>query len=298
VFVTATAKERRERRLRGTLVLAFWGYDLAVKRQLRFRETISRQAAVEMLHAFVACGDHTHDTFFWSPQQVRDYYGSRYDEVIESVQRGEAIPVFENLLSATVHTVSPGGAIGVRVGATGEEFSVQEAGVFTLRDYVAKFEFAVEARDRAVARQAMTEVETATYHGVASIESFLNYYAAAWDRCFPNQPLPKVQNVYDKVEKWVPILAKGSVLDYKQISWEAFKKVKRFRNNATHSYQGAKGATLREIASMVNLFREGIAAPLFQLHQIFHEKIAGAIIRAAYAPEAFVTEEDSVASPA
>jgi hypothetical protein len=269
-----------------------------VRRQLRFRDTISRQAAEEMLHAFVACGDHTHDTFFWSPQQVRDYYGSRYDEVIASVQRGETIPVFENLLPATFHTVSPGGSIGVRVGATGEEFSVQEAGTFTLRDYVAKFEFAVEARDRAVARQTMTEVETAMYHGVASIESFLNYHGAAWNRFFPDQPLPKVRNVYDKVEQWVPILAKGSVLDYKQISWDAFKVVKRFRNDATHSHQGAKGATLQEIATMVNLFREGIAAPLFQLHQIFHEKIATAIIRAAYAPEAFVAEEDSVESPA
>lgn len=251
-----------------------------------------------MLHAFVAYGDHMEDTFFWSPQRVRDYYGSRYDEVVESVRHGEAIEVFENLLPATFHTSSPGGAIGVCLGATGEEFAVQEAGTFTLRDYVAKFEFAVEARDRAVARQLMTELETATYHGVASVESFLNYHAAAWDRYFPDEPVPKVRNVYEKIEVWVPKLSKGSFLDYRQISWDAFKKVKRFRNDATHSHRGAKGATLGEIAAVVNLFREGIAVPLFQLHQVFHEKIPAAIIRAAYAPEAFVAAEDSVVPPA
>lgn len=235
-----------------------------------------------------------HDTFFWSPQQVRDYYGSRYDEVVASVQRGEPIPGFENLLTATFHTVSPGGTIGVRVGATGEEFGVAEAGTFTLLDYVAKFESAIEARDRALARQSLTEMETATFHGVASVESFLNYHAAAWNRYFPAQPLPKARNVYEKIEAWVPVLSKGSVLDYRQISWDAFKEVKRFRNDVTHSHQGSRGATLEEIAATVNLFRAGIAVPLFQLHQVFHEKVARAIIRAVYTPEAFVTEETGV----
>lgn len=262
---------------------------------LRFREVISRRHAEEMLHAFVACGNHAHDTFFWTPQQVRNYYRERYDGVVECLRRGEILEHFENLLSATSSVIVEGsGSVGVRIGATGESFDIAGSGAITLLDYVAKFELAVEARDRAVERQSITEAETATYHGVASIEAFLNYHGNAWNRCFPNDKLPAARNVYAKVEAWVPMLSRGSWLDYKQIAWDGFRQIKTFRNNATHSSAAAKGMTLVQLGAVVNLFASGIALPLFQLHQVFHERVPAAIIRAAFAPEAIV---DDAAQP-
>jgi len=252
-----------------------------------------------MLHAIVACGEMSEHTFFWSPQQVRSLFGGKYGEVVERVSRLESVPGFENLAGATWHVVAPEGAVTVKSYPAGEEVSVADAGVFNLREYAAKFEAAVEARDFAVQRRRLTDFDAATFHGVASVEAFLNWQRGMWDHIHPANPLPttgKRMSLDQKIRMWIPLLATGSILDYRQISWDKFFEIKRLRNQGTHATAPATGATLLELARRINLFGEGIATPFMQLHQVFHEPIPAVVIRAAYAPEVYV--DDAQVRPA
>lgn len=261
--------------------------------KLRFREKINRQSAEEMLHAFVACGENSNQTFFWSPAQVRKMFGHSYEDVIAGIQRGDRIPRFENLLRSTFQIIAPGSFVSVLMAPTGEEVRVPEAGVVNFSEYASKFEAAVDRRDRAVERQSLTDFDGAAYHGIAAIEAYFNWHAIAWDHFHPQQPITrkKQMSLDDKIKVWLPVLATGSSLDYKAITWKNFFEVKKLRNRATHATAAASGATLEELACRLNLFVTAIAAPLMQLHQVFHERIPSAVIRATYSPEVYVAEE-------
>jgi hypothetical protein len=260
--------------------------------RLRFDGTIPRQEAEEMLHAFVACGENSGRTWFWSSLQVKSFFGDRYDDLVASAQRGEPIPHFENLLRGTFQVVAPDSYLVLRLSPSGEEIQIPEAGVINTSQYVSKFEAAVDARDRAVKQKSTTEFETVAFLGVSAIEAYFNWQAEAWDHFHPDNRMPRTRRMSldQKIKVWLPLLATGSSLDYTHISWDRFFELKQLRNRSTHPRQGGSGITLKELARRLNLFRTAIAAPLMQLHQVFHERIPSVVIRAAYAPDVIVVD--------
>lgn len=253
----------------------------------------------EFIYAMVVWGEHHYDKArTWSPDQMRTEI-PEFEQVVEEVRRGEPVRHFENLLQTNWQTSAPSGHVGVRNPATGEEINVPGEGTIELSGYVSRFETATGAWRRSVAQASHPELLSAITTGMAAIEGYVNSKAIAWNAQHPDDQLidsaKRRMSFRRKIEEWVPKLSGGGGLKRDTLFWSDLFEIKKYRDEAVHLKQTVGGVTLGELARLLNLFTSGLAIPLFQLHVVFKQAIPSAIIRAAYAPEVRVSNEDAAA---
>jgi len=139
-------------------------------------------------------------------------------------------------------------------------------------------------------------LQSAIVLGISSIEGFINRKAELWNKKNPNEQLLDSKqnkvNLYDKIDVWVPKMAGGKKLSKSGTEWFHFKKLRDIRNDiAIHPKESGYSISLSDLAEEIDMFRTGIAKLLISLHLLFGEKIPGIIIRAAYAPDVEIIEE-------
>jgi hypothetical protein len=257
------------------------------------RLTLGRDAVVDVeafIYTLVVWGEHHYDgARAWSAEQMRANIPD-FGEVVAETRAGFAVRYFESLLLPTFDggASSPECQIGIRNVATGEDVVVETPAVLETATYAARFHTAVSAWRRAVERHSHAELLSALGDGIASVESFLNVNALAWNKRYPERRLTKLHKTSfaDKVDVWLPAMT-GASVD------EPFRahlaEMKRYRDDvAIHQKHSVAAMTLSELARLLNLFTTGIAVPLFQMHQLLRRQVPSFIVRAAFAPAASV----------
>jgi hypothetical protein len=241
------------------------------------------------IFTLVKWGEHHHDLArAWTVEEMRAKIPN-YADVLADTRAGHTVPYFENLLGATWQTdgTDGGAGISIRNPVTGEQRMLDGPGVIEFASYLARFETAVAAWHRAVARESHSELLTAVGDGIASIEAYLNTKAAEWNSQNPTDLLRETRtnraSFLDKIDHWVPKMA-GSGLDANKPFRADLAEIKKYRDRvAIHQKHTVAAVTLSELARLLNLFTTGIAVPLFNLHQIFKQACPSIIIRSAYA---------------
>ena len=103
----------------------------------------------------------------------------------------------------------------------------------------------------------------------------------------------------DKINLWIPKMAKGKKLDKSGVNWKDFRNLRSIRDNlAIHPKFSGHGISYSDLADKINSFRTGIAGLLIQLHILFDERIPGTIIRSAYSPNVEVIKVTKAPNPA
>lgn len=90
----------------------------------------------------------------------------------------------------------------------------------------------------------------------------------------------------DKIDTWISLMTNGIKFNKGIKYWEHFKRLQQIRDNLSiHAKSSGYSISYGDLASIINLFKTGIAGVLIQLHELFGERIPGAIIRGYYAPD-------------
>jgi hypothetical protein len=266
---------------------------------LRFKPTISRRNAHEMIMLFAKHGNHYHGTDFQSDADIKRAFvrnGIDYEALVNQCRNFQInVPFFENLVGSTISTSGNGSL--ARVDITGAvDFETQGPGSLVLYAYWARFEAAVGARDRAVSDSSYPEFQNAVVEGIASIEGYIQLNVERWNKNHPQQLLldtaEKKIPFDEKITKWIPIITAGEKFDRGGIEWKDFVALRQIRDNlVVHPKTSSFGISFPKLAEQINLFRTGIAQTLINLHLLFNDKIPAIIIRAAYAPDVeYITE--------
>jgi hypothetical protein len=246
------------------------------------------------VYTLMKWGEHPYDEVrAWTMEQMRANIPD-YAEVLSDAREGRVVKYFEVISGATWQTGGSAGAAGVSVRnpVTGETVTLTGPGVIELSSYTARFETGVAAWWRAFEHASHAELLTAIGDGIASVEGFLNRKAAEWNATHPEDRLedtPKHRVSFrTKADDWVAKMA-GHSLDKNKQFWSNLLEIKKYRDEvAIHQKQTVTGVALAELARLLNLFTTGIAVPLFNFHQLFHEATPSLIIRAAYTGEVTV----------
>lgn len=268
---------------------------------LKFKTRISRRAAHEMILLFAKHGNHDHNRDFRSDADVKRAFtrnGVDYDTlVMECRDFQKTVPFFENLVGSTASSV--GGSLARVDNETGAtDMDTQGPGTIVLYAYWAKFEAAMDALDRAVAKNSYTDFQSAIVEGIASIEAYIQYKAESWNKHHPQQPLlDSSENKVrfdDKVTQWIPIMTAGKRLDRSTVEWNHFVMLREIRDDvAIHPKSASYSTSYAKLAEKINLFRTGITRLLMNLHLLFGDVIPARIIRAAYAPDVEFVPDDT-----
>ena len=261
-----------------------------------YRDRISRKAAEEKIFAHAVAG-----SMGLKPatlERVREYFakeGREFDEAAELCRDyRKVVPLVENLVGSTWTVASSGAGSSVSaIGPDGREVgSVSGSGFLTTSAYLARFEEACEARDRAVQKNSYPALHTAVMNGVAALEGFLNFLADCWNARKPGETLgdSKAGKVSfdEKIDVWFPKIT-GGKLDKSDRRWNDFVQLARMRDDyAAHPKASAYGVSEEELAEKINLFRSGIAGLLARLHVFAGVQVPGTIINAVFMPDAEV----------
>ncbi len=274
-----------------------YDYDM----RLRFKSKISLEQAKSKITVYGVFGEHSYSPRPTNGAEVCGLLrsmGANPDRMAEDCRNyKKAVPVFENLVRGgwDVH-VYEGGKVGVVDNLTNETIvELEKSGKIDPSTYLAKFDAACAARDRAVENSSFQDCQNAITQGVASIEAFLNEEARRWNRknledLLLDSKKDKI-SLDDKIDSWVPIITGGSKIVKNDQQWNDFVKLRRVRDNyAIHPKQDAQAITYEELGKLIDAFRFGIAGLLGRLHLVFGRPVSASLINAFYMPEVVMVE--------
>jgi hypothetical protein len=269
--------------------------------EIRVRNKRSRKDTQGMILDMAKYGDHSVEDHEGVPletdEDVKRFFAECevdfHDFVEDCRNKDEKVPEFENLLGGTWQVNSGGGWVSY-VDESGEEAvlaSGGESGWFTVPGYLGLFEQAVGDFERCVKSMKYGDFLSCVSNGVASIEAYIEQRARVHNKHNPgNQLIDNKQNKVsrdDKIDEWIPIMTGGTKLNKGNQRWEHYKKLRNIRDQQqAHLKAPALGSDYRKLATLLNLFRTGIAGMLLELHVLFGDRnISATIIRNAYLPE-------------
>ncbi len=202
----------------------------------------------------------------------------------------ETIPKLENLLGS-VWTISEGAKVELVDNRTGDVVTTVEGpGTIAMSTYLAHFEAACAARDRAVQNSSYTEFLTAITHAIASVEGYITELARDWNLRNPKDQLidskqTKV-SLDDKFDIWIPKMSGGNKLIKSDKRWNHFVKLRKIRDDESiHPKVGGQGMSYAKLATLIDQFRWGMAGMLGQLHLHFGQSVPSIIINSFYMPD-------------
>jgi hypothetical protein len=264
---------------------------------LQYEPRLSRQDAGTKLLMYAMYGEHTNRPRPTTPEQAQALIASlglTWDSMVESC-RDYRQPVlhFENMLRGT-WTTEGGGQFVVIDNRTGRELAqLTGAGELSMFEYLAHFDAATTARDRAVERSSYADAETAVVRGFGSIEAFLAQAAHDWNERHPEHSLVdasgKRARFDQKLDEWIPILSSGRRVEKGGQHWSDMVKLKQVRDNVAHPKRLARAVPLTETAELLNAFRQGIGAMLGHLHLLLGSPVPASILNAIHMPRVAVT---------
>ncbi len=260
---------------------------------LKTKDRLSRKVAIQKIVVHARFGDHRSDIRPKTNDEVELYFRSVGIEPKELIQQmrnpNESLPYFENLAGSMWTIVGGKASIINEIGEV--ESEIDGEGQISVNACQSHFETAIKARDRAVSEGSYMPVYECLTFGFASIEAFLNNSAKRWSRNHPDQPLSdsasQKVSLEAKIDTWVPIMSGGAKFDKaSNRQWSDFKTLKRLRDNyAIHPSNGSHGMTFQEMAATLNIFRDGIAHLLGNLHVLVGAHVPAVIINAIYFPD-------------
>ena len=191
----------------------------------------------------------------------------------------------------------PGGSGGIADTKTGETIEeLKSPGALHLSTYRANFESACKNRDLAVENSSLQSFKMAIIEGFASLESFLSEEAEKWNQRNPDDKLidskEEKVSVNRKLDSWIPKMTNGVSLEKGGEWWGRFIKLQKVRDDFVHPKRPCESITLKDLASLINAFRFGVAAILGQLHINLGKAVPSIIINAFYMSDVVVKEED------
>jgi hypothetical protein len=267
------------------------------------RRRLTRRASHELIQAFARYGNHDKLENFVSEAQVKRAFAINeieYDELVEKCRDpAHHVPFFENLIGST-WTVSPGSSVSrVNLNTGEEDNKVDGPGLYAPDGYWATYETAHGALERAANNLSYGEALSALSSGIASIETFLRARVLEWNKNHPDDQLIDSRDTKvsfdDKIDLWIPKMT-GRKLDKSGKRWQAFKVARAIRDDhAVHPKEAGHAVQFARLVEIINLFANGIAGLLIDLHIHFKQKTPRIIIRDAYAPEAELVTEESFA---
>jgi hypothetical protein len=266
---------------------------------LRYKPKISKNSAIEKICVHAMWGDHTYEPRPTTKPEVAKLLtslGSDPNKLAEECRDYRVpVPRFENLIRSTWN-VSGTGRVELIDRTTGEVLAgVEGSGTIATSTYMALFEAACAARNRAVENASYTELKSAAIQGIASIEAYINERAHRWNQLNRNDQLIDSErnkvSLDDKFDKWVPKMSRGTKLIKSDQRWNDFIKLRQVRDHAAvHPKVAAQAISYTELADLINAFRLGIGGLLVQLHQHFGQIVPSLVINAVYMPEVEVVD--------
>ena len=182
--------------------------------------------------------------------------------------------------------------------STGEEDNkVEGPGLYAPEGYWATYETAHDALGRAESKLSYGEALSALSSGIASIESFLRARVLEWNKTHPDDQLIDSRDTKvsfdDKIDRWIPKMT-GRKLDKSGKRWQAFKLLRAIRDDhAIHPKESGHAVPFARLVEVINLFADGVAGLLLDLHIHFNQKTPRIIIRDAFAPKAELVTESA-----
>jgi hypothetical protein len=264
---------------------------------ISFRKKISRQQAFAKIVVHAVYGNHGITPRPKTEEDVVNFLKVRGHEINRFADScrdpSQAVPYFENQAPSTWNVACTKGASIALVDEFGEEISSIEAeGELIHLTYWALFDSAISARNRSVELRSYLEYQSAIVSGIASIEAYINWLAANWNKRNPADQLidSKAQKVSfeDKIDIWIPTIT-GKKFDKSRECWSHFTELRAIRDHLTiHPKIIGYGIEEKELCRKINLFRKGIANFLGGLHGLAGQPTPSIVINAAYMSDCVV----------
>lgn len=265
---------------------------------ISFKNPNYHRSAKNMVLDMVRFSDHSHNKTGLETQSAVVRYLATFhldfDQVIERVRDyTKYVPLFENRFGYTVKTIGTPKveAIDKDLGQVAE---VKGPGSISRLAYASQFEHAIQLRNEAMRQFDISRMTTAIVEGISSIEGYITYKAAIWNKTHLNKQLldssDRKASFVDKIDIWIPQMANGKKFDKGTRIWDSYIKLSTIRSNENiHPKHAGFGISANTFVKHVNLFRDGISQFLLILHKHCSDtNIPSIIIRAAYAPDAIM----------
>lgn len=253
-----------------------------ISHRLKRKEKISRRASYNLIMMMAKRGNHYMEDHYHihirTDEDVKRLFSGgtgTFDQLVEFCRDYKnPVPTVENILGSL--WVSGGTAI-------------------ITSTYRNLYETASQNLARAVEGVSFSDLQSAVSSGIASIEAYINHRVEKWNSLNSSKQLVDTKNQKvsfdDKIERWIPAMTGGKGLDKSLRNWPDYKRLRGIRDNVTvHTKESSYTKSVHEIAEAIELFRTGIAGLLFQLHDLFDEKIPAIIIRDYFAPDLEIIE--------
>lgn len=132
---------------------------------------------------------------------------------------------------------------------------------------------------------------------ITAIDATLNGYAYYWrqipghSRSATTELSRRNASLYDKLTKWLPILASGHRLSETSQYWKDYDEIRNARNAFTHVNSPTYRFSITEAASHLNLCRQGVGGLLLAIGQALGTRYPSPwVLRVARAPIASLTD--------
>ncbi len=237
--------------------------------------------------------------FFTTDAKVKRCFGSddNFNRIVEECRDfSKSVPKFENLAGSTWETNVDGDSyVKVFDRKTGETItSLHRPGIISLYSYQYLFEHSVSELNESIKQKSYNKLLDSITNGIASIEAFIRFQADIYNRSHPDNQLidNKANKVSfdDKIDCWIPQMT-GCRVDKSQQNWNNFKILMNIRDNEhIHRKKFAVGIEIDKLVKFINLFPNGIAGFLFDLHVVFKWRIPSKIVRYKFFPGLEVVE--------
>lgn len=266
---------------------------------LEQRKFISEKKVEQFIISSVRHGDHSNHSITDSltNKQVKEWFlqnGYKWKNLKKKTRRWDNfIPFVENLLHETWE-VSEGGHAQAHSSVSGELLAeVKGSGKFVTSDYQAKLRSALKLKKEAIENADLEVFYSCLSKAFSSVDSYFNIKASEYNFSEGKEILidtkDKPASLDKKFKEWVPLLTKGQKLDLGRKPWQLFKKLQEIRNSESiHPKQKAQGYTYKQLADLLNDFRDGFAVMFLNLHVINNDHACNALIREAFSPDVFV----------
>lgn len=264
---------------------------------IAFSERNYRKSAKQMVLDMIRFSNHSHSKEGLSTDSAVKKrlaaIGADFNEIVELVRDYEKrVPLFENYAGYTVNII--GTPIVTAINSElGEVAEIKGPGAITNLPYASMFEDTIKIRNEAMRSFDVNSMNMAIVSGLSCIDGYIGYKVAIWNNIHPDDQLVDSKEAKvsfnDKIDKWIPKMTQGSKFNKGTIVWPSNKVLRGIRDDYVHPKEVGMGISADTFRKRIDLFRDGIALFLLDLHKLFKEmNIPSIIIRAAYAPDARV----------
>ncbi len=124
--------------------------------------------------------------------------------------------------------------------------------------------------NKAIETNEFVYFESALNVGFSALEASINEEVEKYNELHPKSiDINAKISFEEKIDEWIPILTDGKKIYKSNVFWNSYKNLQKFRNGRIQHPKKHRFYNYKEMCTLMNMYKHGIASFLFELDKIF-----------------------------